>query len=104
MIDLALGRADDARLRYEELAQADFGGLPRDSEWLFCLALLAELADRFQDRERAALLYRMLRPYPAVTAMAAGEVSVGPVARLGILATSARSGRRRSDTSTTPLR
>ena len=88
VIDLALGRADDARLRYEELAQADFGGLPRDSEWLFCLALLAELADRFQDRERAALLYRMLRPYPAVTAMAAGEVSVGPVARyLGILAT-----------------
>ena len=88
VVDHALGRADQARLGYEALARADFGALPRDSEWLFCLALLAELADRFHDRERAALLYEMLQPYPTVTAMAAGEVSVGPVARyLGILAT-----------------
>jgi tetratricopeptide (TPR) repeat protein len=88
VIDHALGRAEDARLAYDELAQADFAALPPDSEWLFCLALLAELADRFQDRERAALLYRMLEPYARITAMAAGEVSAGPVARyLGILAT-----------------
>jgi tetratricopeptide (TPR) repeat protein len=88
VIDRALGRTDEARYRYEELAQANFGGLPRDSEWLFCLALIAELADHFHDQRRAALLYRLLQPYPSVTALAAGEVSIGPVARyLGIVAT-----------------
>jgi hypothetical protein len=88
VLDHALGHADAARLAYEELAERDFVALPEDCEWLFCLALLAELADRFDDRERAVVLYRLLEPYPAVTAMAAGEASAGPVARyLGILAT-----------------
>jgi tetratricopeptide (TPR) repeat protein len=50
--------------------------------------LLAEVASYLNDRERAAVLYRLLRPYPRVNAMAAGEVALGPVARfLGILAT-----------------
>jgi tetratricopeptide (TPR) repeat protein len=88
LLDWELGREDEARRGFDELAEANFDGLPQDAEWLFCLSLLAEVASYLNDRERAAVLYRLLRPYPRVNAMAAGEVALGPVARfLGILAT-----------------
>ena len=50
--------------RYEELAQADFGAA-RDSEWPSAWRCSPSWPTASQDRERAALLYRMLRPYPA---------------------------------------
>ena len=87
LLELELGRENEARRAFDELADAEFAALPRDSEWLFCLALLAELAAHLHDHDRAAVLYRLLGPYARVNAMAAGEVALGPVARyLGILA------------------
>jgi tetratricopeptide (TPR) repeat protein len=88
LLECELGRADEAHRSFDDLAAASFAALPRDGEWLFCLSLLAEVAARLGDEERAAVLYRLLRPYARVNAMAAGEVALGPVARyLGILAT-----------------
>jgi tetratricopeptide (TPR) repeat protein len=87
LLELELGREHEARRAFDELADAEFAALPRDSEWLFCLALLGEVAAHLHDHDRAALLYRLLAPYARVNAMAAGEVALGPVARyLGILA------------------
>jgi DNA-binding SARP family transcriptional activator len=88
VIHCALGRDKEAREAFEVLAREKFAPLPRDCEWLFCLSLLAEVAARLHDRDRAIQLYRLLEPYARVNAMAAGEVALGPVARyLGILAT-----------------
>jgi hypothetical protein len=87
LLELELGRESEARRAFDELADADFAALPRDCEWLFCLSLLAEVADHLPDLDRAAVLYRLLEPYARVNAMAAGEAALGPVARyLGILA------------------
>ena len=87
LLDCELGREEEARRTFDELATADFAKLPRDSEWLFCLAVLSEVACHLGDRGRAAILYELLRPYARLNALAAGEVAVGSVARyLGILA------------------
>jgi DNA-binding SARP family transcriptional activator len=88
LLEWELGREDEARRAYSKLAEGNFAALPPDSEWLFCLSLLAEVAAYLHDHDRAAVLYRLLAPYARVNAMAAGEVALGPVARyLGILAT-----------------
>src|SRR5262245_37405335 len=82
-----LGREDAARHAFEELAGADFPKLPRDSEWLFSLSVLAEAAARLEDRDRAAILYRLLEPYAGLNASASGGCNIGSVARyLAILA------------------
>ena len=87
LLELELGRAAEARRAFDALGQGAFAALPRDSEWLFCLCLLAEVAAGLDDRGAAEVLYGLLAPYSGVNAMAAGEVMVGPVARfLGILA------------------
>jgi tetratricopeptide (TPR) repeat protein len=87
LLECALGRDEEAHRALDELARDDFAALPRDAEWLFCLALLAEVAAHLHDAERASILYRLLAPYARVNAMAAGEVALGPVARyLGICA------------------
>jgi DNA-binding SARP family transcriptional activator len=87
LLHCELGRDDEARHAFDELSAAEFAALPRDSEWLFCLSILAEVAARLRDRDRAAVLYRLLRPYARLNAMASGEVAIGSVARyLGILA------------------
>jgi DNA-binding SARP family transcriptional activator/tetratricopeptide (TPR) repeat protein len=88
LVDLELRREDEARRGFEELADGEFAAFPRDAEWLFCLCLLSEVAARLQDRERAAILYRLLLPHAHLNALAAGEVALGAVARyLGILGT-----------------
>jgi tetratricopeptide (TPR) repeat protein len=88
LLECELGRENEARGTFDEIAKGEFAALPRDGEWLFCLSILAEVAACLHDRERATVLYRLLAPYPRVNAMAAGEVALGPVARyLGILAT-----------------
>ena len=88
LLELELGRSAEARRAFDALAADAFAALPRDSEWLFCLCVLAEVAARLGDRSAAEVLHRLLSPYAAVNAMAAGEVMLGPVARFaGILAT-----------------
>jgi DNA-binding CsgD family transcriptional regulator len=82
-----LGRLGQARALFEQLAGGEFAAFPKDSEWLFALTLLAEVADALADRDRALILYQQLAPYAELVALAASEVSLGPVSRpLGILA------------------
>ena len=91
LLELELGRAAEARRAFDALSADAFAALPRDSEWLFCLCLLSEVAAGLDDREAAAVLYGLLAPYPRISAMSAGEVSLGPVVRfLGILAAATR--------------
>jgi tetratricopeptide (TPR) repeat protein len=87
LLDYELGREELARRGFDELAGDDFAALPRDSEWLFCLSILAEVAVYLEDLDAAAVLYRLLRPYAEVNVLASGEVAIGPVERfLGVLA------------------
>ena len=105
LLELELGRDAEARRAFDALARGAFAALPRDSEWLFCLCLLAEVAAGLDDRAAAEVLYGLLRPYSAVNAMAAGEVMLGPVARfLGILAAAAGGRTMRPATSRTRSR
>jgi len=87
LLECELGREDQARPAFEELAAADFALLPRDNQWLFSLSVLAEVAAYLRDRDRAAILYRLLLPHRRLNAVAADEMIVGSVARyLGTLA------------------
>ena len=87
LLESEVGRMGEARRTFEELAAEDFAWLPRDSEWLFCLCVLAEVAVRLQDGNRTAVLYKLLLPYGRLNALSAGELVIGSVARyLGILA------------------
>jgi tetratricopeptide (TPR) repeat protein len=84
----ALGRRDDARAKFEELAEDDFVGVPVDEEWLASICLLADLAASLGDTRRARILYELLSPYPDRVGTAYPEISVGAVSRyLGLLAT-----------------
>jgi class 3 adenylate cyclase len=58
-----IGRLEDARLGFEELARNDFADLPRDANWLIGIYLLTELCDTLGDSARAGVLYDLLLPY-----------------------------------------
>lgn len=82
-----MGEVEGARRLFDRLAVDDFGGLPKDNEWLCNMTLLAEAADVLGERHRAATLYDLLSPYAGQVALVASDVSLGPVYRpLGILA------------------
>nr|MBA2558353.1 hypothetical protein [Propionibacteriales bacterium] len=86
------GRVTDARGEFERLAGNDFRALPRDPTWLGCVAVLAETCAFLGDAERAARLYRILRPCAdrTVTTLA-GSTCLGSVAHyLGVLAVTMR--------------
>jgi DNA-binding SARP family transcriptional activator len=84
----ALGRHDDARAKFEGLAENDFAGVPVDEEWLASICLLADLAAFLGDTRRARVLYELLSPYQERVGTAYPEISVGAVSRyLGLLAT-----------------
>ena len=89
-----LGRHDEARARFEELAENDFGGVPVDEEWLASMCLLAEAAASLGDLRRTRLLYERLSPYADRVGTSYPEINLGSVARyLGLLsATEARWG------------
>jgi DNA-binding SARP family transcriptional activator len=87
LLEWEIGREEEARRAFEELAVADFTKLPKDSEWLFSLSVLAEAAARLEDRDRATVLYELLDPYAQLNASASGGCNIGSVARyLAILA------------------
>jgi tetratricopeptide (TPR) repeat protein len=65
------GRMEEARLELDALAAGDFANIPHDGDWLTAITLLAEAAVALKDRERAARLYELLRPYGA------GNVVIG---------------------------
>src|SRR5262249_21843001 len=54
-----LGRARDARVAFEHLAQHDFANVPHDSLWVGCITYLAEVCAFLGDVSRAAILYQL---------------------------------------------
>jgi DNA-binding SARP family transcriptional activator len=82
-----LGRREDARAKFEELAKDDFSGIPFDEEWLTSMCLLADLAASLGETGRTRVLYESLVPYAERMAAGYPEISVGAVSRyLGLLA------------------
>jgi DNA-binding SARP family transcriptional activator/tetratricopeptide (TPR) repeat protein len=80
-------RAPDAERVFDELARDDFSVLPLDIEWLYGMSLLAEVCALLGNAGSAAVLYRLLAPYPASNAVDTPEGIRGSVARyLGLLA------------------
>ena len=63
LLHLELGREDEARAEFDAIAQAGFGTLPRDAQWLIAMTLLAEVCGRLGDAARADELYELLAPY-----------------------------------------
>jgi class 3 adenylate cyclase len=85
------GRYEDARFEFERLAASGFSAIGRDVGWLSAHVLLAEVCVSLDDRDRAAVLYKLLAPYPQRNASLDMYVYYGPVALyLGMLATVAK--------------
>jgi tetratricopeptide (TPR) repeat protein len=82
-----LGDRGGAERLFETLADDDFGGIPRDPEWLLSLSLLVEVADFLEAPERARILYELLLPFNGLNVLDANEFCTGAVSRfLGIAA------------------
>lgn len=82
------GKLEEARYELNTLAAHNFVDFPRTSTWLAAMLFLAEAIAILGDRERAALLYRMLLPYADRIVTSSVVCSMGPAARgLGLLAT-----------------
>lgn len=89
-IHAASGRASLAQATLEQLAGQDFAAIQRDNEYLFSLALLADVADTLGDIHAAQVLYDLLLPYADLNACNLDEIATGSVSRsLGILAATA---------------
>jgi tetratricopeptide (TPR) repeat protein len=83
-----LRKTDECRVLFDSLATGSFEQLPRDEEWLFGVALLADVSSILGDASRAATLYGALRPYADRNVLSVPDVSMGSVSRsLGVLAT-----------------
>jgi hypothetical protein len=89
VIDTDLGRAAEARCKFECLAYDDFAILPFDENWLMSIAQLAEVCTFLGDTRRAAILYDMLLPFRARAVIVGGGIGyLGPATHyLGMLAT-----------------
>lgn len=86
-----LGRREDARAAFDDVARDDFGALRREGEWIGGLALCSLACGYLHDVERARVLYRLLVPYgERYATLIAGALSVGHVSLyLGVLAATA---------------
>jgi DNA-binding SARP family transcriptional activator/tetratricopeptide (TPR) repeat protein len=63
LMQVELGRLDEARERFEAIAEPGFDALPRDANWLIAVTLLAEVCGALSDAPRAQQLYELLEPY-----------------------------------------
>lgn len=94
LVDVDLGRDEDAQRALDELASDDFGSLQADASWLATGFLLAEVCRALDDRSTAASLHGLMLPYAdrfGVVGYAA--VCLGPVSgALASLAGTARLG------------
>ena len=94
LASLALARGDTAAARRDvEAVAATIDELPKDLDWLLCLALSGEVVHALDDVELARKLYPLLAPYEDRCVMIAGAVGfAGSVAHyLGLLATTIHS-------------
>lgn len=86
-VQVRLGRKQEARRLFQELAGDRFSFLPRDSQWLFGITLLAEVARSLEDAASAAVLHELMLPYADLNAYSPPELCAGSVSRpLGIVA------------------
>jgi DNA-binding SARP family transcriptional activator len=86
-----LGRTDNARATFEQLARNDFEHVYFDEEFLASMTLLADVCASLGDLERAATLYERLLPHAERNAFGMIEIALGSVARpLGQLASALR--------------
>ncbi|HET6547164.1 MAG TPA: hypothetical protein VFG79_01820, partial [Solirubrobacter sp.] len=58
-----LGRPDEARAEFEQVAEGGFAAFPRDANWLIAITLCAEVCGALGDSVLAAELYGLLEPY-----------------------------------------
>ena len=58
-----LGRPEEARTEFEQVAQGGFAAFPRDANWLIAITLMAEVCGALADAARAGELYTLLEPY-----------------------------------------
>ena len=84
-----LGRTDDAREEFENLAQHEFADLPRDAVWIGTMTYLVDICTFLRDRVRAATLYQILLPLAGRNVVVGNCVTCyGALSRyLGALAT-----------------
>ncbi len=72
------GRRDKAQEEFERFAANNFATIPRDWNWICCVATLSGVCLFLEDKERAAILYELLRPYgPRNVTIGWGDVSFG---------------------------
>ena len=83
-----LDMRDEARQEFERLAEDDFSSIKRDGLFTTTIVNMADVCAYLGDRERAAVLYGLLRPYEGRNiALGIGHVYLGPVSRyMGSLA------------------
>jgi tetratricopeptide (TPR) repeat protein len=74
-----VGRLDEARERFEQLAADDFASLPRDLTWLAGIALVTLVCHALSDAPRAKVLYGQLEPYSHRNVMPWPIFYMGPV-------------------------
>lgn len=84
-----LGKREDARREFEEVAANDFADLPRDGSWLVTMANLAYVCSYVHDVRRAGILYGYLLPFSSSQlVIGSSAIGVGSIQRfLGIFAT-----------------
>jgi DNA-binding SARP family transcriptional activator/tetratricopeptide (TPR) repeat protein len=63
LMQVELGRVEEARELFEAIAEPGFDALPRDANWLIAVTLLAEVCAALSDAPRARQLYELLEPY-----------------------------------------
>jgi tetratricopeptide (TPR) repeat protein len=82
-----LGRTQEARVVFDDLALDAFSALYRDNEWLLGMGLASEACAMLRDAGAAAVLYEQLAPFAGRHAVGMAEGSIGAVDRyLGLLA------------------
>lgn len=88
LMQVELGRVDEAREAFEAIAEPGFDALPRDANWLIAVTLLAEVCGALGDASRARELYEVLEPYAGRNVVVGRAASCnGSASRLlGILA------------------
>jgi len=82
-----LGRLDEARVVFDDVARDDFAVLYRDNEWLLGMAFASEACALLGDAGSAVVLYEQLRPFAGRHILGHSEGAVGAADRyLGLLA------------------
>jgi DNA-binding SARP family transcriptional activator len=82
-----MGRTEEARAIFDDLARDGFAQVYFDEEFLASMTLLADVCALLADSDRAATMYERLLPYADRNAFAMIEIALGCVARpVGVLA------------------